>query len=53
MVPDLPFLPLFDFLSSAEPLLRALARPEADMDKLAADYERFVTRVIVDGVRKR
>lgn len=49
----LMILAMFDFFSSAEPLVRALAGPDADMETLAKDYEAFVTKVIVDGVRKR
>lgn len=49
----LMILAVFDFFSSAEPLVRALAGPDADMETLAQDYEAFVTRVIVEGVRKR
>ena len=42
-----------DFFSSAEPLIRDLLPKGTDMDKVSADFQAFLVRLILDGLRKR
>jgi TetR/AcrR family transcriptional regulator len=42
-----------DFFSSAEPLIRDLLPEGSDMDKLTADFETFLVKLVLDGLRKR
>jgi hypothetical protein len=44
-------LGLFDFFVSAEPVVRQLVPEGTDMKALAADYEEFVTDLILNGLR--
>lgn len=42
-----------DFYSSAEPLIRELLPPGTDMEKLTGDFQKFLVRLLLDGMRKR
>ena len=42
-----------DFFSSAEPLVRELLPEGTDMDKLTADFQTFLVKLFLDGLRKR
>jgi AcrR family transcriptional regulator len=42
-----------DFFVSGGPLVELLAPPGADMSELGKRYEEFVTRMLIDGLRKR
>ena len=42
-----------DFFSSAQPLIRDLLPKGTDMDKVSADFQAFLVRLILDGLRKR
>lgn len=42
-----------DFFSSAEPLIRELLPPGTDMEKLTAEFQEFLAKQILDGLRKR
>ena len=42
-----------DFFSSAEPLIRELVPPDTDMDKTAKDFQAFLIKLVLDGLRKR
>ena len=42
-----------DFFVSGQPLIRLLVPPGTDMGKLERDYERFVVRLLLDGLRPR
>jgi TetR/AcrR family transcriptional regulator len=42
-----------DFFTTGEPLLRLLVPDGTDMDELAARYEVFVERLLMDGLRHR
>ncbi len=42
-----------DFVSSAAPLIRELLPPGTDMDKFTADFQAFLVRLVLDGLRKR
>lgn len=42
-----------DFFSSAEPLIRDLLPADTDMDRLTAEFQAFLVRLVLDGLRKR
>lgn len=42
-----------DFFVSGQPLIRLLAPPGTDMAAMEQDYERFVVRLLLDGLRRR
>ena len=42
-----------DFFSSAEPLIRELLPKGTDMETVSADFQAFLVRLILDGLRKR
>lgn len=42
-----------DFFSSAEPLIRGLLPEGTDFDALTSDFQAALTRLILDGARKR
>ena len=42
-----------DFFSSAEPLVRELLPEGTDMETVSADFQAFLVRLILDGLRKR
>lgn len=42
-----------DFFSSAEPLIRELVPEGADMDRLGVDFQAFLIKLVLDGLRKR
>lgn len=42
-----------DFFSSAEPLVRELLPPGTDMDTLTAEFQDFLVKLVLDGLRKR
>lgn len=42
-----------DFFVSATPLVKLLAGPDADLEKLSADYSAFVSAVMLNGLKKR
>ena len=42
-----------DFFVSGQPLIRLLVPADTDMAALERDYERFVVRLLLDGLRKR
>lgn len=42
-----------DFFSSAEPLIRELTPEGTDMAALTGDFRQFLTKLVLDGVRKR
>jgi AcrR family transcriptional regulator len=42
-----------DFFVSGAPLIRLLVPPETDMEELGAKYEAFVTRLLLNGLRRR
>lgn len=42
-----------DFFSTAQPVIRDLLPPGTDMEQLAEDFQAFLSRLILDGVRKR
>lgn len=46
-------LGLFDFFVSAEPVVRQLVPEGTDMKALAADYESFVSDLVLNGLRRR
>ncbi len=41
---------IFDFFVSAEPMIRSLVPPGTDLDALAADYEKFVEDLLLNGL---
>ncbi len=41
-----------DFFATAEPLIRELVPASTSMDKLAAGFEEFMVKVVVDGLRR-
>ena len=42
-----------DFLSSAQPLLRKLLPPDADIEQVTADYQAFLVELLMHGMVKR
>jgi AcrR family transcriptional regulator len=42
-----------DFFSAAEPLIRELLPQGTDMGKLTADFQAFLIKLVLEGVRKR
>ena len=42
-----------DFFSSAEPLIRELLPEGIDMDELTERFQKFLTSLVLDGLRKR
>lgn len=50
---DLAVLGASDFFSSAEPLVRELLPPGTDMEKLTADFQAFLVKLVLDGLRNR
>lgn len=46
-------LGLFDFFASAEPVVRQLFPEDRDMKDLAAEYENFVSDLVLNGLRVR
>ena len=44
---------VFDFFVLAQPLIRNLVPEGTDMEKLAHQFEDFVVRLVLDGLRKR
>jgi len=46
-------LGLFDFFASAEPMVRQLFPEDTDMKALAAEYEDFVSDLVLNGIRVR
>ena len=42
-----------DFFSSAEPLIRDLLPADTDMGELTAEFQAFLVRLVLDGLRKR
>lgn len=42
-----------DFFSSAGPLIRDLVPKGTDMEKLTAGFQEFLTKLVLDGLRKR
>ena len=42
-----------DFFSSAEPIIRDIAPPGTDMEELAAGFQSFLAKLLLDGLRKR
>ena len=42
-----------DFFASAEPLIRELLPDDIDMEDVSADFQAFLIRLILDGLRKR
>jgi AcrR family transcriptional regulator len=42
-----------DFFSSAEPLIRELLPDGTDMEKLTAGFQKFLVKLVLDGMRKR
>lgn len=42
-----------DFFSSAEPLIRELLPADTDMVKLTSDFQAFLVKLLLDGLRKR
>lgn len=42
-----------DFFSSADPLIRELVPAGTDMEKLTADFQKFLVRLVLNGLRKR
>ena len=49
----LAIIGISDFFISGQPLIRLLAPPDTDMAQLEQEYERFVTRLLLDGLRRR
>jgi AcrR family transcriptional regulator len=46
-------LGLFDFFSSAEPVVRQIVPEETDTSAMFAAYEEFVTDLVLNGMRQR
>ena len=44
---------LFDFFSSAEPVVRQIMPEETDTAAMFAAYEEFVTDLVLNGMRRR
>ena len=42
-----------DFFSSAEPLIRGLLPEGTDMAAVTADFQGFLVKLVLDGLRKR
>lgn len=42
-----------DFFSSAEPLIRELLPAGTNMEKLTAGFQKFLVKLVLDGLRKR
>ncbi|WP_332803686.1 TetR/AcrR family transcriptional regulator [Sphingomonas sp. RT2P30] len=42
-----------DFFASGQPLIRLLVPPDTDMSELEHQYEQFVVRLLLDGLRRR
>lgn len=42
-----------DFFSSAQPLIQTLVPEGTDMDALTTDFQAFLTKIVLDGLRKR
>ena len=42
-----------DFFVAGAPLIKLLVPEDTDMDELARQYEKFVTKLITDGIKKR
>ena len=42
-----------DFFASAQPVIRELVPAGTDMTKLTTEFQAFLTRLVLDGVRKR
>lgn len=42
-----------DFLASAEPLIRELLPDGNDMEKLTSDFQEFLVKLVLNGLRKR
>jgi AcrR family transcriptional regulator len=42
-----------DFFSSAEPLIRELVPEDTDMEKFTENFQAFLARLVLDGLRKR
>jgi hypothetical protein len=42
-----------DFFVSGAPLVELLAPEGTDIEELSKRYEEFVTRMLIDGLRKR
>ena len=42
-----------DFFVSGAPLIRLLVPPDTDMEELGTKYEAFVTRLLLNGLRRR
>lgn len=42
-----------DFFSAAEPLIRDLLPDDTDMEKLTTDFQDFLAKLVLDGLRKR
>lgn len=42
-----------DFFVSGQPLIQLLVPPDTDMAVLQADYEKFVVRLLLEGLRRR
>ena len=49
----LAIIGISDFFVSGLPLIRLLLPQDTDMDELAARYQSFVTRLVLDGLRRR
>jgi TetR/AcrR family transcriptional regulator len=41
-----------DFFATAEPMIRELVPNNTNMDKLAAGFEEFLVKIVMDGLRK-
>ena len=41
-----------DFFASADPMIRELVPSNTNMDKLAAGYQEFLVKLVMDGLRK-